>query len=116
MRHRRSTSKFGRDSGQRKALYKGLANSVLEHEKITTTLAKAKVMRPRVEKLITLAKVDNQHNRRLAFKKLQRKAIVTRLFDKIGPRFKDRPGGYLRIIKLGHRAGDGAEMAQLEMV
>jgi large subunit ribosomal protein L17 len=116
MRHCRVTSKFGRDSGQRKALYKGLANSVIEHEKITTTLAKAKVMKPRVERLITLAKIDNQHNRRLAFKKLQRKAIVTRLFDTIGPRFKDRPGGYLRIIKLGHRAGDGAEMAQLEMV
>lgn len=116
MRHRRATQKFGRNSGQRKALYKGLANAVIEHEKVRTTLAKAKAMKPKVEKLITLAKEDNQHNRRLAFKKLQRKAIVTRLFDKIGPRYKDRPGGYLRIIKLGHRQGDGAEMAQLEMV
>ena len=116
MRHRKAGRKFGRNSKQRKALFKGLANSLIEHEKIKTTLAKAKSIRPKVEKLITLAKSDTQHHRRLAFKKLQRKAVVTRLFEKVGPRYKDRNGGYLRIIRLGHRSGDGAELAQVEMV
>ena len=116
MRHRKAGRKFGRNSKQRKALFKCLANSLIEHEKIKTTLAKAKSIRPKVEKLISLAKEDTMHRRRLAFKKLQRKSVVTRLFETVGPRFKDRNGGYLRIIRLGHRPGDGAEMAQVEMV
>jgi len=116
MRHAKAGRKLGRNTKQRKALFKCLAGSLIEHDKIQTTLAKAKSLRAKVEKLITLAKTDTMHHRRLAFQKLQRKAVVTRLFETVGPRFKDRQGGYLRIIRLGHRTGDGAEMAQIEMV
>ena len=116
MRHHKAGRKFGRNTKQRKALFQCLANSLLEHEKIRTTVAKAKSLRPKVEKLISLAKEDTVHHRRLAFKKLQQKKTVKRLFETLGPRFKDRPGGYLRILRLGHRPGDGAEMAQIEMV
>lgn len=116
MRHAKAGRKFGRNTKQRKGLFTCLANSLLEHEKIQTTVCKAKSLRPQVERLVTLAKVDTLHHRRLAFQTLRQKKIVKRLFETIGPRFKDRPGGYLRILRLGHRRGDGAEMAQIEFV
>jgi large subunit ribosomal protein L17 len=116
MRHKRAGRKLGRNCKQRKALFKDLLNALLEHDKIKTTVEKAKTIRPKIERLITLAKTDTLHHRRLAFKRLQRKSTVKRLFETVGPRFKDRQGGYTRILRLGHRIGDGAEMAQIEMV
>lgn len=116
MRHNVRGGKLGGDHNSRKDLFRNLAGAVLEHDKVHTTLAKAKAVKSRVEKLITLAKTDTMHHRRLAFSRLQRKKVVKRLFEVLGPRFKDRNGGYLRILKLGPRLGDGAEMAQLEMV
>ncbi len=116
MRHRRAGRKLGRNTNHRKALLRNLANSLIEHGKIVTTLSKAKTLRPRIEKLITLARNDTTANRRLAFRRLQRKSTVKRLFETLAPRFTDRPGGYTRILKLGPRKGDGAEMAQIEFV
>jgi large subunit ribosomal protein L17 len=116
MRHGKAGKKFGRNSGSRKALFKNLLNAVLDHDKIQTTLAKAKAISAKVEKLITLAKVDNFRNRALAFQRLQKKKTVKRLFETVSPRYKERNGGYTRILKLGPRLGDAAEMAQFELI
>jgi large subunit ribosomal protein L17 len=111
MRHRKSGRRLGRNSSQRKAMYRNMAASILKHETIRTTLPKAKELRRVVEPLITLAKVDSVANRRLAFDRLRDKEVVGKLFTDLGPRFKARPGGYLRILKTGPRPGDAAPMA-----
>ena len=116
MRHRVKGKKLSRDSAQRKALLRSLVTSFLEKERIKTTLAKAKATRPLAEKMITLGKKNSLHSRRLALRFLYKRDVVKKLFDEIGPRFSERPGGYTRIIKIGPRAGDGAEMALLELV
>ncbi len=116
MRHRKSGRKLGRNSSHRKAMFRNMATSLVRHETIRTTVPKAKELRRVVEPLITLAKVDGVANRRLAFDRLRDKEAVGKLFSDIGPRFKDRPGGYLRILKTGPRAGDSAPMAILQMV
>ena len=107
---------FGRNSSRRKALFQALAISLIEHEGIKTTLPKAKELRAFIEPLITLAKNDSVSNRRLAFSKIRNKSAVGKLFSDIGPRFKDRPGGYSRIIKIGFRKGDAAPIAFIELV
>ena len=107
---------FGRNSARRKALFQALAISLIEHEGIKTTLPKAKELRSYIEPLITLAKDDSVSNRRLAFSKIRNKAAVGKLFSDLGPRFKDRPGGYSRIIKIGFRKGDAAPIAFIELV
>ena len=107
---------FGRNSSRRKALFQALAISLIEHEGIKTTLAKAKELRSFIEPLITLAKDDSVSNRRLAFSKIRNKSAVGKLFSDLGPRFKDRPGGYSRIIKIGFRKGDAAPIAFIEFV
>ena len=107
---------FGRNSSRRKALFQALAISLIEHEGIKTTLPKAKELRSFVEPLITLAKEDSVSNRRLAFSKIRNKSAVGKLFSDLGPRFKDRPGGYSRIIKIGFRKGDAAPIAFIELV
>ena len=107
---------FGRNSARRKALFQALAISLIEHEGIKTTLPKAKELRSFIEPLITLAKEDSVSNRRLAFSKIRNKAAVGKLFSDLGPRFKDRPGGYSRIIKIGFRKGDAAPIAFIELV
>jgi len=111
MRHKKSGRRLGRNSSHRKAMFRNMAASMLKHETIKTTLAKAKELRRVVEPLITLAKEDSVANRRLAFSRLRDKEVVGKLFSELGPRFKDRPGGYLRILKTGPRAGDAAPMA-----
>ena len=111
MRHRKSGRRLGRSSPHRKAMFRNMAASVLKHETIRTTLPKAKELRRVVEPLITLAKEDSVANRRLAFDRLRDKEVVGKLFTDLGPRFKDRPGGYLRILKTGPRPGDSAPMA-----
>ena len=111
MRHRKSGRKFGRNSTHRKAMFRNMATSMLKHETIRTTLPKAKELRRVVEPLITLAREDSVANRRLAFDRLRDKEVVGKLFSDLGPRFKDRPGGYLRILKTGPRPGDAAPMA-----
>jgi large subunit ribosomal protein L17 len=116
MRHQVSGKKLGRNSSQRKALLRSLVTSFVEKERIRTTLAKAKATRPIAEKMITLAKTNSLHTRRQALQYIYKKDAVKKLFEDIGPRFAERPGGYTRIIKLGPRAGDGAEMAVLELV
>lgn len=116
MRHLKTGRKFGRNSATRKALFKDLSISLIEHEAIKTTLPKAKELRGFLEPLITLAKTDSLSNRRLAFSKIRNKSAVGKLFSVIGPRFKERPGGYLRIIKMTPRAGDAAPMAFIELV
>mgnify|MGYP005715521739 FL=1 len=107
---------FGRNSSRRKALFQALAISLIEHEGIKTTLPKAKELRSFIEPLITLAKKDSVSNRRLAFSKIRNKSAVGKLFSDLGPRFKDRPGGYSRIIKIGFRKGDAAPIAFIELV
>ena len=107
---------FGRNSSRRKALFQALAISLIEHEGIKTTLPKAKELRSFIEPLITLAKDDSVSNRRLAFSKIRNKSAVGKLFADLGPRFKDRPGGYSRIIKIGFRKGDAAPIAFIELV
>ena len=107
---------FGRNSSRRKALFQALAISLIEHEGIKTTLPKAKELRSFIEPLITLAKEDSLSNRRLAFSKIRNKSAVGKLFSDLGPRFKDRPGGYSRIIKIGFRKGDAAPIAFIELV
>ena len=107
---------FGRNSSRRKALFQSLAISLIEHEGIKTTLPKAKELRSFIEPLITLAKDDSVSNRRLAFSKIRNKSAVGKLFSDLGPRFKDRPGGYSRIIKIGFRKGDAAPVAFIELV
>ena len=116
MRHLKTGRKFGRKSATRKALFKDLSISLIEHESIKTTLPKAKELRRFLEPLITLAKTDSLSNRRLAFSKIRNKSAVGKLFSVLGPRIKERPGGYLRIIKMMPRAGDAAPMAFIELV
>jgi large subunit ribosomal protein L17 len=116
MRHRVKGKKLKRDTAQRRALLRNLVTSFLEKERITTTIAKAKAARPIAEKMITLAKRNTLHTRRMALGYIYKKEVVKKLFDELGPRFSERPGGYTRIVKVGPRAGDGAEMAILELV
>ncbi len=116
MRHRKTTPKLGRPTAQRKALLKNLANSLILYEKITTTEAKAKVLKPYLERMVTRAKIDTLHNRRELLKKLPTKNSVKKMFEVIGPKYKTRSGGYLRIIKLVPRKGDAAKMAVIEFV
>jgi large subunit ribosomal protein L17 len=116
MRHRKAGVKLKRDIGARRALLRGLVTNVIEEERITTTVPKAKAARPLVERMITLAKEDNLHARRRAAAFLMTKTSVEKLFEKLGPRFNQRNGGYTRIVKLGWRKGDGAETAVLELV
>ncbi|HEB56991.1 MAG TPA: 50S ribosomal protein L17 [Gammaproteobacteria bacterium] len=116
MRHRKSGRKFNRNSSHRKAMFRNMSASLFEHELIRTTLAKAKELRGKAEPLITLAKEDSVANRRLAFDRLRNREIVTKLFEELGPRYKERPGGYLRVLKCGFRSGDNAPMAYVELV
>jgi large subunit ribosomal protein L17 len=116
MRHRKSGRKLGRNSSHRKAMFRNMSTSLLLYETIKTTVPKAKELRRVVEPLITLSKKDSVANRRLAFSRLRDKEIVGKLFSEIGPRFIERPGGYLRILKLGPRAGDAAPMAMVQLV
>jgi large subunit ribosomal protein L17 len=116
MRHQISGKKLGRNSAQRKALLRNQVTSFLEKERMRTTLSKAKATRPIAEKMITLAKTNTLHARRQAQQVIYKKSVVKKLFDDIGPRFMERPGGYTRVIKLGPRMGDGSEMAILELV
>jgi len=117
MRHNVAGKRLGRNTNQRKALMKNLANSLLQHERIQTTLVKAKELRKFVEPFITLAKIDSVANRRLAMARLGNKAVVSKLFTpEFRARFKERPGGYTRILKTGHRLGDAADMALIELV
>ena len=116
MRHRKIGRHFNRTSAHRKAMFQNMANSLFEHEVIKTTLPKAKELRRFAEPLITLAKIDSVANRRLAFDRTRSKAMVGKLFSDLGPRFQGRPGGYLRVLKCGFRAGDSAPMAIVELV
>ncbi|MCW8878233.1 MAG: 50S ribosomal protein L17 [Kangiellaceae bacterium] len=116
MRHRHSGRQLNRNSSHRQAMFRNMSVSLIEHELIKTTVAKAKELRRVVEPLITLAKEDSVANRRLAFSRTRNKAAVGKLFDELGPRYQDRPGGYLRIIKAGFRAGDKAPIAYVELV
>lgn len=117
MRHRIAGGKLGRTTSHRSAMMRNMATSLIEHERIVTTVQKAKVVKPFVEKLVTLARDPAQHNRRRAFAKLRDKEAVQKLFDVLGPRFRERPGGYCRILKLSKpRLGDNGERALLEFV
>ncbi len=116
MRHLKSGRKLNRNSSHRKAMFRNMAASLFEHEIIKTTLPKAKELRRVAEPLITLAKSDSVEHRRLAFDRLRDKAAVGKLFTEIGPRYVERPGGYLRIMKCGFRPGDQAPMAYVELV
>ena len=116
MRHRVGTKKLKRDVGSRKALLRGLVTSVIEHERVITTVPKAKAVKPLVEQMITLAKRDTLHTRRQAAAFLETPKSVKKLFDTLGTRFGQRNGGYTRIVRLGPRKGDGAEQAILELV
>ena len=116
MRHRKSGRQLNRNSSHRKAMFQNMANSLFRHEVIKTTLPKAKELRRVAEPLITLAKEDNVAQRRLAFSRMRDKEMVGKLFSELAPRYKDRPGGYLRILKCGFRAGDAAPMAYVELV
>jgi large subunit ribosomal protein L17 len=116
MRHRKSGRKFNRNSSHRKAMFRNMTSSLVEHELIRTTLAKAKELRGVAEPLITLSKEDSVANRRLAFDRLRSKEAVSKLFNELGPRYKSRPGGYLRVLKCGFRPGDSAPMAYVELV
>jgi large subunit ribosomal protein L17 len=116
LRHQRSGKKLGRDSAHRKALYSNLAGALIEHGRIRTTEAKAKAVKPFAEKMITLGKRGDLHARRQALAALRSNNVVHSLFAEVAPRFVDRPGGYTRIVKLGQRQGDAAEMVYLELV
>ncbi|MFK5894130.1 MAG: 50S ribosomal protein L17 [Pseudomonadota bacterium] len=116
MRHRKSGRKFNRNSSHRNAMFNNMATSLLRHELIRTTLPKAKELRGVVEPMITRAKVDSVANRRLIFAKTRDNEITAKLFTEIGPRYSDRPGGYIRILKCGFRTGDKAPMAYVELV
>lgn len=116
MRHRKSGRKLGRNSSHRKAMFSNMTTSLITHELIKTTVAKAKELRGIAEPIITLAKEDSVHNRRLAFARLRDKAAVGKLFTDLGPRYQGRPGGYIRILKCGFRDGDNAPMAYVELV
>ena len=116
MRHARSGKKLGRDSAHRRALYSNLAGALIEHGRIETTAAKAKAVKPFAEKLITLGKRGDLHARRQALAALRTNDVVHRLFADVAPRFAERPGGYTRIVRIGPRQGDAAEMVYLELV
>jgi large subunit ribosomal protein L17 len=116
MRHRNIGRQLSRNSSHRKATLQSLATALLRHELIKTTVPKAKELRRIAEPLITMAKIDNVSKRRLAFARLRDREVVTKLFNELGPRYKARPGGYLRILKCGNRAGDNAPMAYVELV
>ena len=116
MRHRKSGRQLNRNSSHRQAMFRNMAASLFEHEIIKTTLPKAKELRRVAEPLITMAKSDSVSQRRLAYSRLQDRGIVTKLFNELGPRYTDRPGGYLRILKCGFRSGDNAPMAIVELV
>ena len=116
MRHRNSGRQLNRNSAHRKAMFRNMTASLFDHEVIRTTVPKAKELRRVAEPLITLAKEDNVANRRLAFSRIRDKAAVGKLFSDLGPRYKERPGGYLRILKCGYRQGDKAPMAYVELV
>ncbi len=116
MRHRQSGRKLNRNSSHRKAMFSNMTASLMRHEMITTTLPKAKELRRVAEPLITMAKNDSVHKRRLAFARLRDREAVTKLFKELGPRYQNRPGGYLRILKAGYRVGDKAPMAVVELV
>lgn len=116
MRHRKSGRKLNRNSAHRQAMFRNMSASLFEHEAIRTTLPKAKELRRVAEPLITMAGNDTVANRRLAFARLRNKEVVTKLFEELGPRYRERPGGYLRILKAGFRAGDNAPMAFVELV
>ena len=116
MRHRKAGRHFSRTSSHREAMFRNMAASLFKHELIKTTLPKAKELRRVAEPLITMAKADSVHHRRLAFARLRDKAVVGKLFVELGPRYQSRPGGYLRILKCGFRHGDAAPMAYVELV
>lgn len=116
MRHQKAGRKLNRDSAHRDAMFRNMAGSLFRHEMIKTTLPKAKELRRVAEPLITLAKEDSVHHRRVAFARLRDKEVVGKLFTELGPRYSERPGGYLRILKCGFRAGDAAPMAYVELV
>ena len=116
MRHQKSGRKLNRTSSHRQAMFRNMAASLIRHEEIRTTLPKAKELRRVAEPLITMAKSPNLARRRLAFARLRDSAAVAKLFDELGPRFQDRPGGYTRILKCGFRAGDNAPMAFVQLV
>jgi large subunit ribosomal protein L17 len=116
MRHRKSGRQLNRNSSHRSAMFRNMASSLFTHEVIRTTLPKAKELRRVAEPLITLAKTDSVANRRLAFARLRQPTAVTKLFNELGPRYLDRPGGYLRVLKCGLRDGDAAPMAYVELV
>lgn len=116
MRHRKTGRQLNRNSTHRKAMFSNMATSLFTHELIRTTLPKAKELRGYAESLITLSKEDSVSKRRMAFAKLRDRDVVTKLFNELGPRYQDRPGGYLRVIKCGFRAGDKAPMAYVELV
>ncbi|WP_031434854.1 50S ribosomal protein L17 [Methylomarinum vadi] len=116
MRHRKSGRQLNRNSSHRKAMFSNMAGSLIRHELIKTTLPKAKELRKVAEPLITMSKVDSVAKRRQAFAKLRDREVVSKLFNELGPRYQQRPGGYLRIIKCGYRPGDDAPMAYVELV
>lgn len=116
MRHRKSGRQLNRNSSHRKAMFQNMTVSLLQHEVIRTTLPRAKELRRVAEPLITMAKNDSVHKRRVAFGRLRDRAAVTKLFNELGPRYRERPGGYLRILKTGFRPGDNAPMAYVELV
>jgi len=116
MRHRKSGKHLGRTSSHRKAMFNNMAKSIILHEKIKTTVVKAKEVRRVLEPLITLSKIDSIANRRRAFSRLRDKKSVGILFNTLGPRFKSRPGGYARVLKVGYRKGDSAHMAVIELI
>ncbi|MFZ5620527.1 MAG: 50S ribosomal protein L17 [Pseudomonadota bacterium] len=116
MRHRNTGRQLSRNSSHRKAMLRNLTASLLNHEVIKTTVPKAKELRKVAEPLITLAKIDSVHKRRIAFARLRDRDVVTKLFNELGPRYKERPGGYMRILKMGFRPGDSAPMALVELV
>ncbi len=116
MRHRAKGRQLSRTASHRRALLNNMATSLFKHDGIVTTTAKAKELRPFAERLITLARRGDLHARRLAARRIKDRAVLSRLFAEIGPRFAGRPGGYTRILKLGHRVGDGAETARIELL
>jgi large subunit ribosomal protein L17 len=116
MRHRAKGRQLSRTAAHKKALLRNMAASLFRHDRIVTTQAKAKELRPYAERLITLARRGDLHARRLVERRIQDRAVLSRLFKEIGPRFAARPGGYTRILKLGHRAGDGADLARIELL
>lgn len=116
MRHRKKGRALSRTASHRRALLRNMATSLFLHERIETTTAKAKELRPFAERLISLAKRGDLHARRIAGRKVSDRAVLGKLFDELGPRFSERPGGYTRILKLGNRKGDAAEMALIELV